>query len=455
MRARPDYWLLAILMLSAVLNSWHLRWGLPNGNMSWAADAIGPVTALSVARRTFGSFNSGWFYFKYPPGWPFLLVLSAAPYLGMLYLTGGWRHPSAQYPYGFADPEHALFVMAMIGRALSVTFGVATAAAAYGIANRLFGRAAARWSAVLVATAYPIVFYAHTTNLDISYCFWLVAALYAAIVASRTPRALPWAALGFAAAMALSTKEQGFAFLLPLPFMALAVRLREAGGVRARWQPPTFWMLGVGALTLLLANNVPINPLGFVGRIAYLLGHPLGTVQARLAPVEFSLWKGAKEWVYVQQLWDGLSSSLGLVLLATSAVGAVAVWRSPRAAIWLWVPIASLYYLSLRGLDLITLRYLLPVTVVALIFAAALLASRWPGSPRSAWRGPSKWTTCSSPIRGTTRNDGWPRIWRPARAPRCTRSRRSCRASATSAPSSCRSPGVRARRCWSAARTPS
>ena len=29
--------------------------------------------------------------------------------------------------------------------------------------------------------------------------------------------------------MALSTKEQGFAFLLPLPFMALAARVRRTG----------------------------------------------------------------------------------------------------------------------------------------------------------------------------------------------------------------------------------
>src|SRR4051794_7280066 len=159
MRVRPDYWLVAILVLSTVLNTWHLQWGLPNGNHSWAADAIGPVTALSVARRSFGSWNSGWFYFKYPPGWPFLLVATSVPYLGWLYVTGGWRHPTANYPYGFADPERALLVMAMLGRVLSVAFAVGVAAVAYAIANRLFGRAAARWSALLVATAYPIVYY--------------------------------------------------------------------------------------------------------------------------------------------------------------------------------------------------------------------------------------------------------------------------------------------------------
>ena len=389
MRVRPDNWLLAILALSVVLNSWHLQWGLPNGNYSWAADGIGPITALSVARHGFGSWNSGWFYFKYPPAWPFLLVTVSAPYLGWLYLTGAWRHPSATYPYGFADPERSLFVMAMIGRGLSVLFGVGIVAVAYGIADRCFGRSAARWSALLVATAYPIVYYAHTTNLDISYCFWLILALYAAIVASDTPRPLPWITLGVAAALALSTKEQGFAFLLPLPFMAAAARVRATGTVRAIWAAPTWWMLGAGAIALVLANNVLINPMGFAGRIAYLLGRPLGHVEARLAPVEFAIWKGAKEWVYAAQLWDGLSSSLGLVLVALAGAGAIAAWRRPRAALWLLVPVVALYYLSLRGLELITLRYLLPITVVGLILAGALLADLWSRLGRGAARWPA------------------------------------------------------------------
>jgi 4-amino-4-deoxy-L-arabinose transferase-like glycosyltransferase len=392
MRARLDPWLAGIIVLSLLLNTWHLSWGLPNGNSSWAADGIGPITALGIARRTMAGWNSGWFYFKYPPGWPFLMVIAGSPYLALLYVTGGWRNPSSTYPYGFADPDQALFVLAMIARLLSVAFGVGIAMLAYGIANRLVGRNAARWSGFLVATAYPIVYYSHTSNLDIGYCFWLILALYCAIVASRTERPLAWIGLGVAAGMTLATKEQGFAWLLPLPIMVLVARARATGEVRACWRAPTWWMAGAGALTLLLANNALINPLGFAGRIAYLLGHPLGHVDARLAPVEFALWKGAKELVYVRHLWDGLSSSLGLVLLAVAGIGALAIFRRPRAALWLWVPTVAMYYLSLRGLELITLRYLLPVTVVTLIFAGCLLAEVW----ERAGRTPLRWAAAAA-----------------------------------------------------------
>jgi len=386
-RRRLDPCLIGILLLSVGLNAWQLTWGLPNGNLSWAADGIGPVTALGVLRRTFAGFNSGWFYFKYPPGWPFLMVAAFAPYLAGLYLTGGWRHPSSQYPYGFSDPEHTLFVLAMIGRLLALAFGVGLTALAYGIGNRLYDRATARWAAFFTATAYPLVYYAHTTNLDISYCFWLVLALYAAIVARSTTRAWPWATLGVAAAMALATKEQGFAWLLPLPLMVWAARVR-LDGWRALWARPTWVMVGAGLLTLLLANNGLINPLGFAGRIAYLLGRPLSHVEARLAPVEFALWKGAKEWVYVEQLWNGLSSSLGLPLLALAALGLLLSWRRPVSAWWLLTPSLALYYLSLRGLELIALRYLLPVTVVACVWIAVavaqLMESARHGLPRAA-----------------------------------------------------------------------
>ncbi|MFN8643942.1 MAG: hypothetical protein U0802_20660 [Candidatus Binatia bacterium] len=60
-------------------------------------------------------------------------------------------------------------------------------------------------------------------------------------------------------------------------------------------------------------------------------------------------------------------------LLAFALAGGVLVWRRPLAAAWLLLPSVLLYYLSLRGLELITVRYLLPITVVASILVAVAL----------------------------------------------------------------------------------
>ncbi len=371
-RGLYDPWLVSVLVLSSALFGLQMSWGLPNGDDSWAADAMGPVTTLGIVYRSFSEWNSGWYYFKYPLGYPFLLFLSSIPYLGWLRLTGSWASPSPVYPYGFEDAEQAIFVMAMIGRLLNVVFGLGVVAVTYGIARRLLGLWTARLAAVFVATAYPIIYYTHARNLDISYLFWLLLALYSAILASTSKRARVWGVLGLAAAMAVSSKEQGFAFLLPLPFMALFTAVRRDGW--AALYGKCALAMAAGAIgTAILANNAIFNPLGVVSRVAFLLGRPLQPVTVRLAPVEFALWKGAKEWIYVEQTWDGVQSTLGTPLVLLALVGMIVLATRRRALLWLTVPALSHYYLSLRGLDLITLRYLLPVSIIAAILAAFAL----------------------------------------------------------------------------------
>ncbi len=373
-RLRVDPWLLAILIACAALGAYQIDWGLPAGEHSWAVDGLEPVTVLGILHRSFSHWNSGWFYFKYPLAYPLLLGLLYAPYLVWLKVAGAWAHPATSYPYGFAHPEKALYVLALLGRSLSLLFTLGTVAAAYGIGRRLFGRRAARLAAFLVGTCYAVVYYAHTMNVDASYLFWQMLALYCGVCASQTERPLPWAGMGMAAAMAVSTKEQAFGFLLPLPFIALFLRGREEAGWSVLWSRGTVAMAVAAVGTALLANNALFNPLGLVARLAFLLGHPLARVDAPLKPVEFAWFKGALEATYLRQLWQGLRSALSTPIAWLGIAGAVTVWRRPRAALWLLVPIVSYYYLSLRGQQLITMRYALPLTLLVAVLAAGLLA---------------------------------------------------------------------------------
>jgi 4-amino-4-deoxy-L-arabinose transferase-like glycosyltransferase len=375
---RWDTWLLAVLAVSAALGLYQLDWGLAFGTSdwthSWTVDAMEPLTALGIVHKSFGSWNSGWFYFKYPLGYPLLLSAALSPYLGYLTLTGQIHRVASTYPYGFSKPEHALFVLAMIQRLLNVAFVVGTVALVYGIGRRLFGKHTGYLAAWFAATCYPVVYYAHTSNVDASYVFWMTLALYAAVVASETDKTLPWTGLGLAAAMALSTKEQAFGFLLPLPLLALAVRVRAYRSVRACWSRPALVMVAAAVLTVLVANNILFNPLGFVARIAFLLGHPLKPVDVPLKPVEFAWFKGGLEWTYLRQLWGALDSGFGLPLACLVLAGAVlAVWQAPRISVWLLLPMGTYYYLSLRGQQLVTLRYSLPFLLPAATVAAALL----------------------------------------------------------------------------------
>lgn len=368
-----DPWLLAMLFVSAVLGAYHLSWGLPHGNQSWAADALSPITVLGVIRHSLSAWNSGWYYFKYALGYPLLLGAIYAPYLGYLLLTGGWRHPTSTYPYGFADPERTLYALTLMGRGVNVLLTVGIVALVYATARQLGGRSVARLSAWLAVTCYPFVYYAHTTNVDTAYVFWLMLALYAAVIASRSARAGPWALLGAAAGMTLATKEQGFAFLLPLPLLVFGAHVRAQRSLRVCWRRPALAMAGAGIVTWLVGSNALYNPLGFVSRIAFIVGHPLQPTSIRLLSVEFRLFKGARELTYIQELWNGLDSAFGTAGAWLLVAAAAAALRRRRAATWLLVPAFSYYYLALRGMGLITLRYVLPLLAVGAVLIALLL----------------------------------------------------------------------------------
>ena len=97
---------------------YHSSWGLPNGNQTWAADSVAPMTPLAVAYKTFAEngFDSGYFYFKYPVGHQLLLAAATAPVVAIAYARGDLSGISADYPFGFAQPEAYLAAMAMIAR---------------------------------------------------------------------------------------------------------------------------------------------------------------------------------------------------------------------------------------------------------------------------------------------------------------------------------------------------
>jgi len=388
-----DPWLLAVIALALLVNAFHLQWGLPNGSKSWAADAVSPLTVLSIAKQSFSEWNSGWFYFKYPLGFPLVLLAAFSPYLAFLMLTGQLASPSATYPYGFADPEASLYVMALIGRAVNVAFVIATAILTYDIGRRLFSRNAGRLAALFVVTLYPIIYYAHTTNLYLASLCWLTLALWGTVVATETQQRRYYVILGFAAAMAVSTKEQDVPFLLPLPFILAYYIYRTLPadlGVarrswRAVWNPNTRVALYSSVLTAAFFNNAFFNPSGALNRILNLAGYPIEGVTSRLTPVEFALFKGfSKELMYFGHLLDRSESMFGLGLILFVVAGLIYVVRyHPRAAVFILAPAAAYYFFALRThATQIALRYVVPFGVTGALLAAALCAVLLTGKRR-------------------------------------------------------------------------
>ena len=147
-------------------------------------------------------FNSGWFWFKYPPLHAFVLSAVYAPYLAWLWASGGLHGFQPDYPFGMADPLASLSMLAMLGKATSAVMGAGCALLAYACTERSLGRASAVGAALLTALAYPMVFYAQTTNVEVPYLFWMMLALLAAVRLVEGAEGLAWwALLGAGAAL--------------------------------------------------------------------------------------------------------------------------------------------------------------------------------------------------------------------------------------------------------------
>ncbi len=377
--------LAAILSVSVLVNSWHLQWGLPNGNTTWAADAITPLTPLSVAKKSFAKPNSGWFYFKYPIGHPLLLLAAYAPYLGTLYLTGEFRRPESRYPYGFKHPERSLAILALIGRAVSVAMAAGMVWVVYALGMLFFEPGAALLSAAAAACAMVLVFYAHTTNLDVPVTFWMLLALLFAV---RLMRDVSWRdcmVLGIAAAMGFATKESAVGFLIAVPLFIAVAQWQQLRPLSAAAIGPVILRLGVGAAVSVLVygvvTNAFYNPAGLMNRWRFLTGtlqrEYFGTLVPRAAYIDVTHGPSfATHMRLLHELAVSLTNGVGISLCTAGLCGLVlALVRAPWTAALLMTLFVTYYWFALTALPLVAVRYVLPLSMLLMLFAGVFLCA--------------------------------------------------------------------------------
>jgi hypothetical protein len=368
-----------ILFISLGINTIGIGWGLPNSNHTWATDSLQPVTPLAVVKRAFfdEKWNSGWFYFKYPLGHPFVLSAVQLPYMAWLWVTGEFQTPQSTYPYSFQYPERALTVLALLTRVVSVLLGVGVVGLAYVIASLLFGTSAGLVAAVLVTGCYPMVYFAHTANVDVPMLFWMALAVAAALVCADQGSRRAAALAGLAAGMALFTKEQSLGVLIAVPLVWF---------LRSHWQGTLQWRAAMkhvataGAAFMavtILVGNLWWNPAGFINRWRFLLAILPADIREKYAPYQFYLQKPT---VYslsgeIEHLLDvagrvlqGLTEPVALLCLAGAAW---ALWRRPRQAVIPLLLAASYYLFSLRSIATLNVKYTMPLLYVLLILGGA------------------------------------------------------------------------------------
>jgi len=370
-------WLIAILLVSVCLNTIGIKWGLPNDNVTWAADALQPLAPMAIGKHVLlgEKWNSGWFYFKYPLGHPLLVLAAQTPYLAWLRVSGQFHTPTSTYPYGFKHPERALANLAVIARVVSALLGVGVVALAYAIATSLFGSAAGLVAAALAAGCYPFVFYAHTSNVDVPLLFWIALAVAAALWCAERDSTVAALICGVAVAMALLTKEQSIGVLVAVPVLWWLRRERGELWRAAARQAST--AAAAFLVVTIIVGNLWWNPAGYVNRWRFLLGILPVEIREKYAPYQFLVQvpKGfslAAETAHLLKVTAVVAQALTVPVMLLSVAGAAwALWRRPRFAAIPLLVIASYYVLSLRAAALVPVRYTMPLLYGLLILAGA------------------------------------------------------------------------------------
>lgn len=370
--------LLLILVVSLCVNTVGLRWGVPNGNATWATDALRPLVPMAVIKRAFldEHWNSGWFM-KYPLGHPMVLVGAQAPLVAWMRLSGEFRKPSGTYPFGFRHPERSLSMLEVIARLVSVLMGVGLVALAYATGALLFGTVAGWAAAVLIAGCYPVVFYAHTTNVDVPALFWAAASVWAALVAAERDSRAAAVVTGASVGMALCTKEQSLGIVAMVPVVWVLQRFARPG---QRWQGTLRQCVAAAVgfvVVMAVAGNMLWNPTGLSNRWRYLAGVLPEAIRVKYFPYQ-SMIQVPKvttisgEIQHVVKVFSVAAQGVTLPLFALCLAGIVwALWRRPRQAAILLLLLLGYYVLSSRALVLVPVRYTMPLMYVFLLFGGA------------------------------------------------------------------------------------
>lgn len=367
---------LAALVLYAPLVGWGLPYATaPDRIKTFATDEILPLEGLAEMRSTFVSAapdrNLGYPWWHY-----FVVSVAQAPYLGVLWMTGGLSETSAAYPFGLRDPVTALRTLTIIGRLVSVLMGVGIVIASFFFARTLWGDGAGAVAGLLTACSYPLTYYSRTGNLDVPAFFWSAVAL--AVLATMVRhgvtvrRAAVFAAL---AALAVATKEQAAALVLPAVVVLTLPRFTSRAGLARPWTPLVAALL-VGLGVYIAATGMLVDPQRHIAHMYALLfdRDRLSRAAAYFSPSPHT-WSGLMTITW--QSVVGLAAMMSLPALVTAAVGAaIAMRRSVWHLIWL-LPFAATFVLFIWLPGLVVVRYLLPLTLFVDAFAAvALIALR-------------------------------------------------------------------------------
>jgi hypothetical protein len=265
----PTPWVVAGAGVLFVLG---LGWGLPASD-TWDNDGVAPRDFLVAVAQTFDKSAFDVAYLHLAPVHLLLLALLTLPITLSATLASRGTGPVGLV-HELLQPSY-MTVIAWVARFVSAAMALGHVWALGKIGEELRGRRAGALVAAVTSLNVGLVYYAHTTNLEVPHLFWASLALLELVraMARREPRRLrAFAILG---ALAIGTKDQAagiFVLGAPLAIGFWWAKDPWAKEHRTQVAREALLALALALAVFLVTDEVVINPSGFAARVRFLLG---------------------------------------------------------------------------------------------------------------------------------------------------------------------------------------
>lgn len=346
----------AVLLLATLLRAWGLHFGLPN---LYHPDEPRYVASAQILFKT-ADLNP----YSLPRLSSSALVyvvngLAYGPYYAIGKLIAAFDAPqdiAAPVVPASGAGRTAMPGTFLLGRSVTLLFGVASVFLAWLIGRRLTDRPAVGWlAALLLAVSPTAVAHSRYITPDTFLLFFVLLAFWAAVEIGRGGRLRHYLLAGVALGCVVSTKINGI--LIALPVLVAHFYRRRLKGLR---DPRLYGMAAAAAIAFVLTTpyllgdfRKVIGDLLFEGR-HYSAGHP-------------GMEGDSFAW-YVAYLWQ---TEGPLVLLAVAAL-LRGLYRRSKMVIFLAVfPLVYLAFIS--SFEVRNARTLLPLLPFLFLLAAWLL----------------------------------------------------------------------------------
>ncbi|MBI2568036.1 MAG: glycosyltransferase family 39 protein [Candidatus Schekmanbacteria bacterium] len=265
----------------------------------------------------------------------------------------------------------------LVGRHISVFFGVLTVAAAFALARRLGGRNTAAMLAALWVALLPLhVWESHFAATDVLMTFWITAALVASLRLFEKQRSADYALAGALCGLATGSKYTAALVFVAPAVAAVASGVRPARAVR---------LLAVAAVAGLAACFI-VTPFTFIQFADFWQGMEFENQHVHGGHYGFSLpAPGPLYRRYIYQLAAAWPFSFGFALYACALVGvAYAARRLGRRGLVV-LAFAGVFFGVTGSWTFTPLRYSLPILVIGAVLAG-LWQEAWLAAPGRARR---------------------------------------------------------------------